>query len=94
MKLYREHNPSLADPKHLNTFFQQVIGESACMSKMLGATPEDKTPQQVESETLCSIQEFCEQNGKPCCINLITEGDLKFLKSLEPVPEEPPKEEG
>lgn len=30
-----------------------------------------------------------EQNGKPCCINLITEGDLKFLKSLEPVPEKP-----
>ena len=29
------------------------------------------------------LQEFIERNGKPCCLNLITEADTKFLKSLE-----------
>jgi len=67
--------------------FQAVIGEAACLTKVFGPPPEDKTPLQLESECLSSIQEFCEKNGKPCCINLITEGDLKFLKSLEPVEE-------
>jgi hypothetical protein len=67
--------------------FHSVIGEPACLLKMFGPVPDDKTPQLLESETLHEIQEFCEKNGKPCCINLITEGDLKFLKSLEPVEE-------
>lgn len=31
------------------------------------------------------MQQLCEQNGKPCCINLITEADNKFLASLETV---------
>ena len=29
------------------------------------------------------LQEFIEQNGKPCCLNLITDRDLKFLKQIE-----------
>lgn len=83
MKLYREANPSAQDPKHQLAFFQSVIGEPACMLRMVQAPADEKTPQQVEAETLQEIQEFCEQNGKPCCINLITEADVKFLKSLE-----------
>lgn len=34
LKIYRESNPSATDPKHLLFFFQSVIGEAACMSKI------------------------------------------------------------
>lgn len=36
-----------------------------------------------DSELLADLQEFIERNGKPCCLNLITERDNKFLKNLE-----------
>jgi hypothetical protein len=29
------------------------------------------------------LQEFIERNGKPCCLNLITANDKKFLKQIE-----------
>jgi hypothetical protein len=32
---------------------------------------------------MAELQEFIERNGKPCCLNLITDADTKFLKSLE-----------
>jgi len=28
------------------------------------------------------MKKLAERNGKPCCINLITEADNKFLKKL------------
>jgi adenylate kinase family enzyme len=90
MKIYREHNPSATDAKHLFAFFQTVIGSQACMMRQVQPPQDEKTPQEVEAETLVEIQAFCEQNGKPCCINLITEGDLKFLKSLEEVKQADP----
>ena len=34
-------------------------------------------------DVLNHLQTFIERNGKPCCINLITEKDIKFLKNLE-----------
>lgn len=47
----------------------------------------------MESQTLSQIEAFLEKNGKPCCINLITDADNKFIKNLqdkakkpEPVP--------
>jgi len=36
-----------------------------------------------DSELLNELQAFIERNGKPCCLNLITERDNKFLKNLE-----------
>ena len=36
-----------------------------------------------DAEFLHQIQSFIEVNGKPCCLNLITERDNKFLKNLE-----------
>ena len=36
-----------------------------------------------ETQTLTKMQTLLEQNGKPCCINLITDGDNKFLRKLE-----------
>jgi hypothetical protein len=29
------------------------------------------------------MQDLLEQNGKPCCINLITDNDSKFLENLK-----------
>jgi len=60
LKIYRESNPSVADPKHLLAFFQSVIGEPACMSKILQPATEEKTKEQDEQETLDAIQAFCE----------------------------------
>lgn len=90
LKIYREANPGAQDPKHLFAFFTSVMDESQCMMRTVQPPQDEKTPQQVEQETLQEIQEFCERNGKPCCINLITEGDMKFLKSLEEKKEEQP----
>lgn len=36
-----------------------------------------------EADMLADIQGFIERNGKPCCLNLITDRDNKFLKELE-----------
>ena len=35
-----------------------------------------------EPEIFGGLQDFIEKNGKPCCLNLITEKDNKFLKNL------------
>lgn len=53
------------------------------MQKVWGPVTDGKTPAAIETETLISIQNFLEQNGKPCCINLITEADNKFIRSLQ-----------
>ena len=31
------------------------------------------------------MQEIIEQKGKPCCINMITDEDKKFLANLEKI---------
>jgi len=31
------------------------------------------------------MQEIIEQKGKPCCINMITDDDKKFLANLEKI---------
>lgn len=36
-----------------------------------------------EKEQLLKMKEIIEQKGKPCCINMISEGDKKFLADLE-----------
>ena len=36
-----------------------------------------------EFELLSTLQHFIERKGKPCCLNLITDRDNKFLKNLE-----------
>ena len=36
-----------------------------------------------EADILRDIQAFIEVNGKPCCLNLITDRDNKFLRNLE-----------
>lgn len=41
------------------------------------------TSQEDEQSNNQKLQTFIERNGKPCCLNLITERDVKFLKSIE-----------
>jgi adenylate kinase len=41
-----------------------------------------------EGDILQELQAFIEVNGKPCCLNLITENDTRFLKKLEEEPTE------
>lgn len=36
-----------------------------------------------EDEQLLKMKEIIEQKGKPCCINMISDGDKKFLADLE-----------
>ncbi len=36
-----------------------------------------------EHDLLSDLQAFIERNGKPCCLNLITDRDNAFLKNLE-----------
>ena len=38
-----------------------------------------------EGELLPKMKEIIEQKGKPCCINMITEEDNKFLANLEKI---------
>lgn len=37
------------------------------------------------NEQLTKMQEIIEQKGKPCCINMITDDDKKFLANLEKI---------
>lgn len=39
----------------------------------------------AEGELLPKMKEIIEQKGKPCCINMITEEDNKFLANLEKI---------
>lgn len=36
-----------------------------------------------ENEQLLKMQEIIEQKGKPCCINMISDDDRKYLANLE-----------
>ena len=38
-----------------------------------------------EGELLPKMKEIIEQKGKPCCINMITEEDNKFLADIEKI---------
>jgi hypothetical protein len=77
LKTFRDNNgASASDEKHLMTYFKNLIGEKACMLKIA-------QPGTEESQELKEMQDLLEQNGKPCCINLITDNDNKFLENLK-----------
>jgi hypothetical protein len=60
----------------LLAYFKKLIGKDAVMVKLAHAGSD-------EAKELKEMQEFLEQNGKPCCVNLITENDSKFLNDLK-----------
>ena len=70
LKLYREQNVHDSGAS-VQCLFEKVLGNDNV--KVVSAL--DK-----EAENLERMQEFIERNGKPCCLNLITERDVKFLK--------------
>ena len=76
---YREMNSSVDADTHIHKFFSQLIGEENCM---LLDNPEVAANQE---KTLKLMRAKLEQNGKPCCLNLITEQDNRFLKNIERV---------
>lgn len=73
-KIYRE---CTAGDLNLRDFFSGVIGAENC------AVLEGPENMEDEKKALSVMTNLAERNGKPCCINLITEADNKFLKKLE-----------
>lgn len=61
--------------KHISKFFAEHIGQDNCVAV---TGPESENVK----ETISMMQETLERNGKPCCLNLITENDSKFLGKL------------
>lgn len=72
LKLYREHNSQPDNAVH--DFFARFIDKDNI--KTVESAKE-------EPKIMASLQKFIEKNGKPCCLNLITDKDIKFLKQLE-----------
>ena len=77
LAIYRETNSNIESESHIHHIFTQLIGEENCM---LLDNPEITANQ---DKTLSMMQAKLEQNGKPCCLNLITDNDNKFLKNIE-----------
>ena len=75
--VYREMNSNVDAESHIHNFFSKLIGIENCM---LLDNPEMTANQE---KTLNAMRDKLEQNGKPCCLNLITENDNRFLKNIE-----------
>lgn len=75
LKIYREQNANTASDKNIIKFFINHITASNCMT-VSGQDSENA------KATTAKMQGLLEKNGKPCCLNLITEADNKFLAKL------------
>ena len=75
LKVYREQNQNAASEKNILKFFSQHISANNCMT--LNGPDSDNV-----KDSLSKMQGLLEKNGKPCCLNLITESDNKFLAKL------------
>jgi len=82
LKLYREGNAAESG-NTVQDFFAKTIPTTN------GGKPASENIRVSNSflesdyELLHDMQAFIERNGKPCCLNLITERDNAFLKNLE-----------
>jgi hypothetical protein len=71
-----------------------------CFSKLNGEIPISENFKNInafsasEPEIFGELQDFIEKNGKPCCLNLITDKDNKFLKNLTKAHQAPATHEG
>jgi len=77
LNVFRELNANLQTDSHIHNFFVKLIGAECCI---LLDKPEET---QNVDKTLKRMRELLEQNGKPCCLNLITDADNKFLKAID-----------
>ena len=72
LKDYRALNPG--EGNSIKDFFCDNIGHENVL---------DVDITQPEETQLNQMAEIIEQKGKPCCINMITESDRKFLANLD-----------
>jgi len=68
LKLYREQNP---EGSNLADFFTKVIGAERVKIVEQGGE---------EHAVFEDLKTFIESEGKPCCLNMITDADNKFLR--------------
>lgn len=71
LKEYRTRNP---EGDGIKEFFTATIGYPNVLV-VDSLLPKD--------EQLSKMREIIEQKGKPCCINMITDEDNKFLNGLK-----------
>lgn len=83
LKIYRE-SCTAESGNSVQEFFMKSL------AKINGEIPISENVKTVAAiggngdiEHLVDIQDFIERRGKPCCLNLITDRDNKFLKNLE-----------
>lgn len=73
LKEYRTRNVDDSG-ETVRDFFTEIIGYQNVLSV---------DASQPEPQQLAKMQEVIEQKGKPCCINMISDDDRKFLANLE-----------
>lgn len=78
LKIWRELNLTSDGETHIYNFFTRLIGKQNCVLFDAANTLEANEP-----ETRRTMEQLLEQNGKPCCINLVNDNDKKYLKHLE-----------
>ena len=71
LKEYRARN---TDDSNMKEFFTEAVGYQNVL--LIDSA-------QPGPEQLVKMREIIEQKGKPCCINMITEEDKKFLLGLK-----------
>lgn len=71
LKEYRARN---TDDSNMKEFFTEAVGYQNVL--LIDSS-------QPGAEQLVKMREIIEQKGKPCCINMITEEDKKFLLGLK-----------
>ena len=82
LKMFRDQNPQGSDA-YLLACFKKLIGGDDCLSLSVTAPMAPDTFATQETKFFGTMRHLLEQNGKPCCINLITESDNKFLANLK-----------
>jgi adenylate kinase family enzyme len=93
LKIYRDSNVHDSGQSVQDLF-------TRCFSKLNGEIPISENFKNInafsasEPEIFGELQDFIEKNGKPCCLNLITDKDNKFLKNLTKANQAPATHEG
>ena len=82
LKIYRDQNVHDSD-NTVQSFFSKALSSINRGAPISDNVKVASTFHEGDAELLHQIQSFIEVNGKPCCLNLITERDNKFLKNLE-----------
>jgi adenylate kinase len=74
LKAFREHNQEESGSQTID-FFVSACGEDKVLQEQVTDIENEKF--------IVDLKQFIEQGGKPCCLNLVTEEDSKFLRRWE-----------